>query len=433
VAHNPRADADPGDGDGVVERPVSPGDAPVAIEARGLAKSFHIPTHRVSRLKERLAHPFARQEYRQLQALRDVSFDVHQGEFFGILGRNGSGKSTLLKILAGIYGADAGSVRMAGRIGPFIELGVGFNMELTARENIVLNGVMMGLTPREARARIDAVLEFSELADFVELKLKNYSSGMLVRLGFSVMIQADTDILLIDEVLAVGDAAFQQKCADVFHRMRDEGRTIVLVTHDTGAVEEFCDRAMLLSDSKIVEIGDPGDVARRYLRVNFEQRFEERRSDEGAGTVSRGVRLLDAWVAGPDGGRITNLEQGSPIRLRAQVETERDLPDPLFGFVIATSQDVNVHEFQTTLSRRGEAQSLLRAGQCITVEANVENQLSPGRYYVHLGVARNENRGDVALYVPHVLSFVVFGDQESAGIVGADHEMWITAGQDGPA
>jgi ABC-type polysaccharide/polyol phosphate transport system ATPase subunit len=408
---------------------VSPADAPVAIEVRGLAKSFDIPTHRVSRLKERLAHPFARQEYRQLQALRDVSFDVRRGEFFGILGRNGSGKSTLLKILAGIYGADAGKVRMAGRVGPFIELGVGFNMELTARENIVLNGVMMGLTPSEARSRIDAVLEFSELADFVELKLKNYSSGMLVRLGFSVMIQADTDILLIDEVLAVGDAAFQQKCADVFHRMREQGRTIVLVTHDTGAVEEFCDRAMLLSDSRIVEIGDPGEVARGYLRINFDQRFEQRIPDEDPGTYSRGVRLLDAWVEDGDGGRVTSVEQGSPIRLRAQLEADADVPEPLFGLVIASAQDVSLHEFQTTLSE----QRSLRAGERVTVEARVENRLSPGRYYLHIGVARNANRGDAALYAPHALDFIVFGDEESAGIVGADHEMRVTADQDGPS
>jgi len=200
------------------------GDAPVAIEARGVEKTFRIPTHRIDSFKERMVHPFARLEYRELRALRGVSFDVRRGEFFGIVGRNGSGKSTLLKILASIYRADAGSIRMAGRPAPFIELGVGFNPELTARENVIMNGVMMGLSQREARRRLDAVLDFAELAEFVELKLKNYSSGMLVRLAFSVMIQAEADILLIDEVLAVGDAAFRQKCADVFREMRTESR-----------------------------------------------------------------------------------------------------------------------------------------------------------------------------------------------------------------
>ena len=177
-----------------------------------------------------------------------MSFDVRRGEFFGIVGRNGSGKSTLLKILAGIYAADAGSIRMAGRVAPFIELGVGFNPDLTARENVTLNGVMMGLSRREARRRLDAVLDFAELREFVDLKLKNYSSGMLVRLAFSSMIQAEADILLIDEVLAVGDAAFQQKCADVFDEMRSgrpDGRARH-PRHDRGA-------ALLR----------PGDAARR--------------------------------------------------------------------------------------------------------------------------------------------------------------------------
>ena len=168
-----------------------------AIEVRDLSKSFRIPHYRVDSLKERMLHPFGQGGYDELQALRDVSFDVERGEFFGVVGRNGSGKSTLLKVLASIYRASGGRIRMAGTVAPFIELGVGFNMDLTARENIVLNGVMMGLSRREAAGRMDAVLDFAELHDYVELKLKNYSSGMLVRLAFSVMLQAETDILLI--------------------------------------------------------------------------------------------------------------------------------------------------------------------------------------------------------------------------------------------
>src|SRR5256714_351039 len=192
-------------------------DAPVVIDAERVSKTFRIPHARVDSLKERVTHPFAGRDYRELHALQEISFDVHSGEFFGIVGRNGSGKSTLLKLLASIYRADAGRIRMAGRPAPFIELGVGFDPELTARENVVLNGVMMGLSRREAQRRLDAVLDFAELGEFVDLKLKNYSSGMQVRLAFSVMLQApESDILLIDEVLAVGDAAVQQKCTDVF-------------------------------------------------------------------------------------------------------------------------------------------------------------------------------------------------------------------------
>ena len=211
---------------------------PVVIEVRGLDKTFRIPTHRVDSFKERATHPFRRIEYREERVLRDVSFDVHQGEFFGIVGRNGSGKSTLLKILSSIYKADRGRIRVAGRLAPFIELGVGFNPELTSRENVVLNGVMMGLGRREAARRLDAILDFAELREFADLKLKNYSSGMMVRLAFAVMVEADADVMLVDEVLAVGDAAFGQSCMDVFHARRRAGKTLVLVTHDMSTVEE---------------------------------------------------------------------------------------------------------------------------------------------------------------------------------------------------
>src|SRR5207248_3327986 len=207
--------------------------------------------------------------YRVLPALRDVSFDVHLGEFFGIVGRNGSGKTTLLKLMASIYRADAGRIRMAGRLAPFIELGVGFNPELTSRENVVLNGVLMGLSRREAQRRFDAVLEFAELHEFADLKLKNYSSGMMVRLAFSVMVEAEADIMLIDEVLAVGDAAFAQKCMDVFHEKRRAGKTLVLVIHDMATVQSLCDRAMLIHDGELRYVGDPEEAALRYYRLNF--------------------------------------------------------------------------------------------------------------------------------------------------------------------
>src|SRR5581483_674882 len=173
-------------------------EAPVVIRVEGVHKAFRVPDQRIDSLKERATHPLRRIEWRELQALKGVSFEVRKGEFFGIVGRNGSGKSSLLKILASIYRADSGRVRVAGRMAPFIELGVGFNPELTARENVVMNGVLMGLTRRDAQRRLGAVIEFAELQDFVDLKLKNYSSGMMVRLAFAIMVQADADIMLID-------------------------------------------------------------------------------------------------------------------------------------------------------------------------------------------------------------------------------------------
>ncbi|MFL5887428.1 MAG: ABC transporter ATP-binding protein, partial [Thermoleophilaceae bacterium] len=221
-------------------------DATPAVVVDGVSKTFRVPQERVHTLKERALHPFRRSGHERFEALKDVSFAVEPGEFFGIVGRNGSGKSTLLKCLAGIYRVDQGGIYINGRVSTFIELGVGFNPDLAARDNMTINAIMLGLSPRDARERFDRVIEFAELEEFTDLKLKNYSSGMQVRLAFSVMIQVDADILLIDEVLAVGDASFQQKCFEVFQRMRDEGKTIVFVTHDMGAVQRFCHRAMLI-------------------------------------------------------------------------------------------------------------------------------------------------------------------------------------------
>jgi len=393
--------------------------APVAIEARGLKKAFRIPTHRVDSFKERIVHPLAGREFRELRALDGVSFDIHQGEFFGIVGRNGSGKSTLLKLLASIYRADAGTIRMAGRLAPFIELGVGFNVELSARENVVLNGVMMGLTPQESRDRLDAVLAFAELEDFVDLKLKNYSSGMLVRLSFSLMLQADADILLIDEVLAVGDASFQQKCADAFNEMKAAGKTIVLVTHEMATVEEYCHRAMLIADGQIQYLGDPAEVGRRYTRLNFEQG-----SDAGGGPTSEGdeVRLLDVWIEDERGERINNVEQGKSIRLKVELEAVRDTPGVGVGFILANAEGVGVFQFGTEAIVTPEGSPELTPGRRVRIEAEIENPLSAGRYFLHCGV--NRVGGGVALYVHNALDFVVFGgDQHSRGVVALPHEI----------
>ena len=252
---------------------------PVLVE--DVHKRFEIPREQVSTLKERAVHPFRRSGTDTLRALRGVSFAVAPGEFFGIVGRNGSGKSTLLKCMAGIYAVDSGSIYVNGRMSTFIELGVGFNPDLPARDNALLNATMLGLSPREARRRFDSVIDFAELKDFVDLKIKNYSSGMLVRLAFSVMIHVDAEILLIDEVLAVGDAAFQQKCYDEFERIRAGKATVLLVTHDMSAVQRFCDRALLLEHGRSVELGDPEHVGNRYLELNFSE--HARNTEEAAG------------------------------------------------------------------------------------------------------------------------------------------------------
>lgn len=390
---------------------------------QGVEKTFSIPTHKVDSLKERLT-TFNKQDFRALHALRDVSFEIERGEFFGIVGRNGSGKSTLLKILASIYRADAGRVRMAGRLAPFIELGVGFNPELTARENVELNGVMMGLTRRDARSRLGAVLEFAELEEFVDLKLKNYSSGMLVRLAFSVMIQSDAEILLIDEVLAVGDASFQQKCADVFHEIRDSERTVVFVTHDMNAVEQYCHRAMLLNDGSVKAIGDAGDVARSYLRLNFEQAPGGSDADMGG---MADITLADVWLEDRDGKRITNVERDSELRFGAELEAHRPVEGPSFGFAFTNADGVEVTGFGLGLPK--DAPDRLQPGQRVRLSGKIENRLAPGRYVVKCWIHREHNYANLILHSPQVLDFVVFGDQ-TPGVVALTHE--VTAAVEGP-
>ncbi|MET0557127.1 MAG: ABC transporter ATP-binding protein [Solirubrobacterales bacterium] len=391
---------------------LAPGpDASLAIEVRDLHKSFRIPTHRVDSFKERIVRPFAARDYRELHALDGVSFEIRQGEFFGIVGRNGSGKSTLLKLLASIYRADSGTIRMAGRLAPFIELGVGFNAELTARENVVLNGVMMGLTPEETRSRLDAVIEFAELEEFADLKLKNYSSGMLVRLAFSLMLEVDADILLIDEVLAVGDASFQQKCADAFHAMKAAGKTIVLVTHEMAAVEAYCHRAMLISDGRIQHIGDPAEVGRHYLRLNFEG---EGAPPGGVGEESEEVRVLDAYLENSAGQRVDSLEHGEEIQLRIDLEAKHDQPGLDVGLVITNADGIGVFQFDF-IAGEPEAREV-SAGQRVRIASRLANPLAPGRYFVHCGVNRAFG-GGVALYVPNAIDFVVFGGPNDRGIV----------------
>lgn len=249
-------------------------DAETAIKIDHVYKDFLLPHEKADSVKNVFTHMFSyissKQSYGTQHALQDVSIDIKKGEFFGIVGRNGSGKSTLLKMIAAIYQPTKGSIQVNGKLVPFIELGVGFNGELTGRENVYLNGALLGFTKKEMDAKYKDIVEFAELEAFMDQKLKNYSSGMQVRLAFSLAIRVQTDILLVDEVLAVGDADFQRKCFNYFKELKAQKKTVIFVTHDMSAVREFCDRAMLIESSKVMAVGDPRDIAREYSLLFME-------------------------------------------------------------------------------------------------------------------------------------------------------------------
>ena len=257
-------------------------DAPVVLSAEHISKSFKLPTEQATGLKQMFIN-WTRgiKGYKMQQVLDDVNFEVHQGEFFGIVGRNGGGKSTLLKLISQIYYPDKGRISVIGKLVPFIELGVGFNPELTGRENVYLNGSLLGFTHEQVDAMYDDIVEFAELEEFMDQKLKNYSSGMQVRLAFSVAIKAQGDILVLDEVLAVGDEAFQRKCDDYFTAVKkDPTKTIILVTHDMSAVKRYCNRAMFIQDGRVAVIGDRESVAEQYTLANLEAEKKEKESQK---------------------------------------------------------------------------------------------------------------------------------------------------------
>jgi ABC-type polysaccharide/polyol phosphate transport system ATPase subunit len=395
-----------------------------AISLSQVSKQFILPHQRYHTLKERALHPFRARTFDVLQAVDDVSLDVRAGEFFGIVGRNGSGKSTLLKCLAGIYRIDSGSLDIRGRLSPFIELGVGFNPELPARDNVIINAIMLGLTRAEALARFDDIVAFAELEEFIDLKLKNYSSGMHIRLAFSVAIQVDADIVLIDEVLAVGDAAFQQKCFDEFVRLKAEGRTIVFVTHDMGAVQRFCDRAMLLERGRIVDVSDPETIARKYNELNFRRVREEARTAGGPEILRRApvAEIATAVFESADGEVLVTAPQGKPCVVRAEVRFHAATSNPIFAIALRSEAGQPVFASSTKADEIETGE--FGAGDTATVTFRFDNWLAPGRYRLSATVAR-DGIGDDLFDLHADSSIYVLADHPGGGGVDFPHQIEI--------
>ena len=343
------------------------------VEISKLTKSFKIPLEASSGVKQQLINILkGRKGYRVFTPLKDISFTINEGDFFGIVGRNGSGKSTLLKTIAGIYTPNSGNVKVHGSLVPFIELGVGFNPELTGRENIFLNGALLGFSHEEMESMYSAIVEFAELEDFMEERLKNYSSGMQVRLAFSIAIRAHADILLLDEVLAVGDEAFQKKCYSYFDKLKREKRTVILVTHDMAAVERFCTKAVFIEDGHVKMIGKPYRIAAAYSRSNS-QNYDQ---TTGLNSDNEGTVPFKIVLRGTDGKEKTmyDFEETMMVDLSWQQKGVKHVGVAIFRENGEYVYGPNTYQEKTSAIKDQSAR--------YTVKLN----LNEGRYFIKAGL-----------------------------------------------
>lgn len=360
----------------------------LALEVKSVSKDFLLPHERKNSIKEVILH-FNKPTFEKMHALDDINFEVEKGEFFGIVGRNGSGKSTLLKLIGGIYQPTKGTINVNGTLTPFIELGIGFNPELTGRENVYLNGAILGLTRKEVQAKYKEIVEFAELERFMDQKLKNYSSGMQVRLAFSIAMQAHNDILLIDEVLAVGDAAFQRKCFSVFKDIKKHNKTVVFVTHDMSAVEEYCDRAMLIEKSKIVTIGKSYVVAREYRRLLNDGGDITKETKASKRFGNGDAEIVSAEIKSNEDKNITRLtDEEESFRLQVKVRFVKDVEKPIFGITIRDAAGTPLM-ISNTKNRETKVGSYSK-GETVTVTWSLKNIFNTGKYSISPAIAAND-------------------------------------------
>ncbi len=389
-----------------------------AITCANVSKTFRIPLDRSTTLKYRVTHMRSASRYHDLHALDDISFEVPEGQFLGIIGHNGSGKSTLLKVLSRIYTPDRGDVQINGAVSPFLELGVGFNPELTARENVYLNGAVLGLTRKELDERIDGIIGFAELETFADQKLKNYSSGMQVRLAFSVAIQADAQILLMDEVLAVGDARFQEKCFDVFARYKREGKTVVLVTHDIGSVNLYCDRCLLLDHGRLHADGPSSEVTALYRRMMGAVSEAEDTSgavDAGDRWGTReveisGIRLLDI-----DGGTHRVFSSGAPMIVEVDYRVHGEIDDFLCALRVDRSDGVTLANPEAVMGQLSMTRQ--RPGATGTLRYRVDSLPLLAASYVLTVTLHDAHRGHTYDHLERAVGFRVIDERSRPGMI----------------
>ncbi len=371
-------------------------DGQLAIQVADVSKTFKLPHERATSLKTVIVNFYRRNRSYELQkTLQKISFDIKEGEFFGIVGRNGSGKSTMLKMLAGIYAPSEGAIQVNGSLTPFIELGVGFNPELTGRENVYLNGALLGFSHGEMASMYDDIVTFAELERFMDQKLKNYSSGMQVRLAFSIAIRADSDILLLDEVLAVGDAIFQKKCYNYFKQLKRDKKTVVFVSHDTNALLEYCDRGVLIDKGRVVSSGTITKVVNDYtdlLHRDEEAATQQPGSEKVARWGTGEVAVASLITKGTDGKKKAVFgDKDDDIIIEATYEAKQLVPAPVYGITVLDAEGQRVFTSNTLWSQVDTAD--IAAGKTVTVAWRIPNAFNGGDFTVSPAVA--DNRGDV--------------------------------------
>jgi ABC-type polysaccharide/polyol phosphate transport system ATPase subunit len=396
----------------------------VAVSVAGLSKVFKVPVERRNRLREHVVNLFRTPGYRRLEALKGIDVEIRRGEFFGIIGRNGSGKSTLLKIVAGIYQPTQGRVKISGRLSPFIELGVGFNPELTARDNVFLNGAILGLDRKQVAAQFDEIIGFAELEDFVDQKLKNFSSGMLVRLAFSVAIRAHADILLIDEVLAVGDFEFQQKCYAVFRRLKAEGKTIIFVSHDLASINEFSDRVLILDRGVARGIYPPGIAISEYhglvaAQTNGSRGGQALKDADRTDDESPSIRAVA--IVGDDSTPTHLAQRGDKVTVVVTVGNAKRLPVNV-GIAVYRSDGVQCFGTNTFIP----AMAIPREDDVDVELTFSELGLQKGNYYLLVGVF-GEKVSTVYEMKDHAYEFQVDQGDDYQGLMYLPHE-WRVRG-----
>ncbi len=378
-----------------------------AIVVQDVSKSFKLPHEKQGSVKSTFINIFkSKKGYEKQVVLRNVSFKVKSGEFFGIVGRNGSGKSTLLKLLAGIYSPNEGALQVNGRLTPFIELGVGFNPELTGKENVFLNGALLGFDRKQMEKMYDSIVSFAELERFMDQKLKNYSSGMQVRLAFSIAIRAESDILLIDEVLAVGDAAFQRKCFDYFMKIKKDKHTLVLVTHDMGAVRRYCDRAIMIDKGRIVSSGSPEKVAQAYQRL-FSSESEASSTETNTTAKRWGNKKMIAT-------KTKALISEESIAVTVKYEAMQDIGSPILGFQILGPSGDNIVEGNTM--REKIITKPMKKGQKAEITWRIPNIMGSGKYEVSVASC-DESTTEFYDWYNGAASFIINKDNETAAVV----------------